>query len=370
MKSAVICWLCAMIWSAVASDAVAEYSSLYVFGDSLSDSGNNAVVLAPNVTPVPIPGNAFIPTYPYASGRYTNGEVWAQTLAFLLGLNADPSLLGGTDFAFGGAQTGPVGPISLSGGTVPPSLETQVALFLAQHGDTAPSTALYIVAGGGEDVLHALTTIEGCGDHLGCINGVIRSTAASFAEDIGTIVSALQLAGASNIVVWDVPDVGDAPVAHALGVSALATAIASSMNLALTTAIGEDPDMKVFDAFGLLNDVIDDPSRYGLWNVTDACAQFVSCDPSQYLFWDGIHPTSAANPIISEAILSLVTEVPEPSTVALLSIALAGLLNARIRGRRPRARWRGSFGTAASNRRLERSAAPIIKVDVPMQARG
>jgi outer membrane lipase/esterase len=167
-----------------------------------------------------------------------------------------------------------------------------------------------------------------------------------------------------------VPDVGDAPVAHALGVSALATAIASSMNLALTTAIGEDPDMKVFDAFGLLNDVIDDPSRYGLSNVTDACAQFVSCDPSQYLFWDGIHPTSAANPIISEAILSLVTEVPEPSTVALLSIALAGLLNARIRGRRPRARWRGSFGTAASNRRLERSAAPIIKVDVPMQARG
>ena len=183
---------------------------------SLSDSGNHAVVLAPNVTPVPIPGNAFIPTYPYASGRYTNGEVWAQTLAFLLGLNADPSLLGGTDFAFGSAQTGPVGPISLSGGTVPPSLETQVALFLVQHGDTAPSTALYIVAGGGEDVLHALTTIEECGDHLGCINGVIRSTAASFAEDIGTIVSALQLAGASNIVVGDVPDVGDAPVAHAL----------------------------------------------------------------------------------------------------------------------------------------------------------
>jgi outer membrane lipase/esterase len=169
---------------------------MYVFGDSLSDSGNNAVALAPNVTPVPIPGNAFIPTYPYPSGRYTNGEVWAQTLAFLLGLNADPSLLGGTDFAFGGAQTGPVGPISLSGATVPPSLETQVALFLAQHGDTAPSTALYIVAGGGEDVLHALTTIEGCGDHLGCINGVIRSTAVSFAEDIGTIVSALQLAGA------------------------------------------------------------------------------------------------------------------------------------------------------------------------------
>src|SRR6202047_4327507 len=111
-------WFFALACLACPLDAVAGYSSLYIFGDSLSDSGNNAVVLAPNVTPIPISGNAFIPTYPYPSGRYTNGEVWAQTLAFLLGLNADPSLLGGTDFAFCGAQTRPLGPISLSGATV------------------------------------------------------------------------------------------------------------------------------------------------------------------------------------------------------------------------------------------------------------
>jgi outer membrane lipase/esterase len=162
--------------------------------------------------------------------------------------------------------------------------------------------------------LHALTATEGCNNDAGCIHGVIRSTAASFAENIGTIVSTLKLAGASNIVVWNVPNVGDAPATRALGVSVLATAIASSMNLALPTAIGEDPDVKLFDAFGLLNDVIDDPSAYGLSNVTDACAQFVACDPSRYLFWDGIHPTSAANPIISDAIFALVTGVPEPST--------------------------------------------------------
>ena len=307
-------WLIALVCFICPQSGFAGYSSLYVFGDSLSDSGNNAVVLAPNVTPVPITGNAFIPTYPYASGHYTNGEVWAQTLASMFGLNAKPSLLGGTDFAFGGAQTGPLGPISLSRGAVPPSLETQVALFLAQHGDVAPRTALYIIAGGGEDVLHALTATEGCNNDAGCIHRVIRSTAASFAENIGTIVSTLKLAGASKIVVWNVPNVGDAPATRALGVSVLATAIASSMNLVLPSVIGEDPDVKLFDAFGLLNDVIDDPGAYGLSNVTDACAQFVSCDPPRYLFWDGIHPTSAANPIISEAIFALVTGVPEPPT--------------------------------------------------------
>jgi outer membrane lipase/esterase len=69
-------WFFALVCLACPLDAVAGYSSLYIFGDSLSDSGNNAVVLAPNVTPIPISGNSFIPTYPYASGRYTNDQVW------------------------------------------------------------------------------------------------------------------------------------------------------------------------------------------------------------------------------------------------------------------------------------------------------
>ena len=87
-------WFFTLVCLVCPLDAVAGYSSLYIFGDSLSDAGNNAVVLAPNVTPTPISGNSFIPTYPYASGRYTNDQVWAQTLASSLGLNANPSLLG------------------------------------------------------------------------------------------------------------------------------------------------------------------------------------------------------------------------------------------------------------------------------------
>lgn len=339
MKTSLAGWFLALIYLASFGDALAGYSGLYVFGDSLSDSGNNAVVLAPNVTPVPISGNDFIPVYPYVSTRYTNGEVWAQTLASALGLGADPSLLGGTDYAFGGAQTGPLASIGLVS-AAPPSLEAQVALFLAQHGNTAPGTALYIVAGGGEDILHALPAINACTGSLVCIGDVINSTVKTFAGNIGNIVSALQTAGATNIVVWDVPDVGDAPAAHALGFSPLATAIASSMNLALSSVISADPNVELFDAFGLLNDAIADPSAFGLVNVTDACAQFIACDPSQYLFWDGIHPTSAANSIISDAILSLIAEIPEPSTIGLFGVALAGLLWARRRWPRTKAKAR------------------------------
>src|SRR5215468_4507801 len=83
---------------ATATTHASAYSALYIFGDSLSDSGNNAIVLATNTTPVPIPGNDFIPTFPYASGRYTNGPVWAQDFAAASGLSPSPSLLGGTNF--------------------------------------------------------------------------------------------------------------------------------------------------------------------------------------------------------------------------------------------------------------------------------
>jgi len=95
---------------ATATTHSSAYSALYIFGNSLSDSGNNAIVPAPNTTPVPISGNDFIPTFPRASGFYTNGPVWAQELAAVLGLSASPSLLGGTNFAFGGARTGPLNP--------------------------------------------------------------------------------------------------------------------------------------------------------------------------------------------------------------------------------------------------------------------
>jgi outer membrane lipase/esterase len=304
------------------SEALAGYSSLFVFGDSLSDSGNNAIVLAPNVTPVPISGNSFIPDFPYASGHYTNDQVWAQIFATSLGLSANPSLLGGTDYAFGGATTGPIN-------TIPPSLETQAALFLSQHGPIIPGDALYVVEGGGQNARDALTAISSCNSQA-CIDGIIQSTIAGFVGDIQTIDSELEAAGAKNIVVWNVPDIGKTPAVLAEGTlaSALGTEIASTMSNALAAAIGSDLDVKLFDIFGLLNDAIANPGDFGLLNVTDACAQFLACDPSgnlvsQFLFWDGIHPTSGAETFISDAMLSLV--VPEPSTLALLVVALLGL---------------------------------------------
>ena len=207
----------------------------------------------------------------------------------------------------------------------PPSLETQAAFFLSQHGPTIQGDALYVVEGGGQNARDALVATVGCNGSLACIDTIIQSTTAGFVGDIETIVIELEAAGAKNIVVWDVPDIGKTPAALTSGsvASVLGTMIATTMNEALLAAIGTDPDIKLFDIFGLMNDAINHPSNFGFTNVTDACAQFLTCDPSKFLFWDGIHPTSATETFISDAILALV--VPEPSTLALLAGALFGL---------------------------------------------
>ena len=82
----------------VSSQAASLYTSLYAFGDSLTDSGN--VFLATGGTQPANPLN-----FP---GRFGNGPTWAEKLATdHLGLPAiTTSLTGGTNYAWGGAWTG------------------------------------------------------------------------------------------------------------------------------------------------------------------------------------------------------------------------------------------------------------------------
>src|SRR6476469_4809363 len=82
---------------AVANRADAEpFNNLVVFGDSLSDIGNIAAQPFIN-TPGPY----------YWNGRFSNGPVYAETLATGLGLPPlnRSTATGGTDYAYGGAKT-------------------------------------------------------------------------------------------------------------------------------------------------------------------------------------------------------------------------------------------------------------------------
>lgn len=298
--------------------ASAGYSQLYVFGDSLSDVGNNYLAVGGASTPAgAINANDFIPTLPYASARYSNGPVWAEAFSQQIGTGTLlPSLMGGNGFAFGGANTGGVDNV--------PTLSQQVDMFIARPG-SAPSDALYVIAGGGNNARDAAELMGAAIAANQDPSSILAATVSDFVGDIATMLGKLKAEGARNFVVWDTPGLGLTPAAAAgaPGTSALLHLITQTMNAALYATFTGDPEVKLFDLFGLIDNVAANPAVYGLVNVNDACLGGL-CDVDDQLFWDGIHPTAAGHQIIATAMLRTV-DIPEPGSLALLLVGLAGL---------------------------------------------
>jgi phospholipase/lecithinase/hemolysin len=78
--------------------AAAAYTSIFALGDSLSDAGN-----------LFSESGGTIPLKPYVDGHFSNGPTWVEDLSQMLGLGPMKPFLtstDGTNYAFGGAQTG------------------------------------------------------------------------------------------------------------------------------------------------------------------------------------------------------------------------------------------------------------------------
>lgn len=297
--------------------ATPSYSNVFILGDSLSDSGN-ALVATGGATTNP-PYQALIPSAPYASGTFSNGNVWVDSFANSLGLSVSPSFLGGNNFAFGGARTG-----SLTGVTdsFSPSLSLQRDALVGTLG-TLPSDALYVVWGGGNDVREAATAANP--------NAVISDSL----NNITSIISSLQMAGATDFLVPNLPNIGFTPAATVLGPAAIAglSQLSSGFNMGLTSVVaGLEANLSVniidLDIESLFNNAISSPADFGLSNVSDTCIILGgdSCStPDSFFFWDGIHPTAATHQIIAASAIDAVSSsvaVPTPASLPLLIIGL------------------------------------------------
>jgi outer membrane lipase/esterase len=287
------------------------YDSLVVFGDSLSDSGNNTIVIGSNPGQT-ITGNTYVPSQTYGSGVYSNGPVWASDAAAKLGVPLTPSLAGGTNYAYGGATTGP------AGNGFPFSLLTQATQYLATN--TVSANALYVIAGGGNDARAALGAIAACSGV--CLGPTVAATASQYAANVGAIVDALQAGGAQHIIVWNTPNLGLAPAVAAAGASSLGTFLANSMNAALAAQLAGEPGVATFDIFGLGTSIALNPGAFGFTDVSNACGAIVGANCDTYAYWDGIHPTAAAHAVIADAFLA-VSGIPEPSTWIMMFIGFA-----------------------------------------------
>ena len=285
------------------------YSSLTVFGDSLSDVGN-----------IKIATGGAVPAAPYFNGRFSDGLNWIDVLAAGLGLPSAsvPSLApsaGGTNYAFGGARTGTDGN--------PPGVLAQVAGLWAPSHPTADPNGLYVVVGGGNDMRDARSAVGGT-------DATRQAAAQAAATNIFNSVFLLAQAGAQHVLISTLPDLGNTPEAVNLNKVAESTDASKRYNAAIAglegmlEALFSDLDVMVLDMAAVGQGVIDDAlnnngATYGITNVTAGCFFVGNCGSA--LFSDNLHPSAAAYALIGNAALALV--VPLPATAALLG---AGLL--------------------------------------------
>ena len=315
------------LWLLPLSTSVKAFSSLFVYGDSLSDTGN-ALLGTGEIQEVPFGG--LVPDNAYSSGRLSNGPVWVEYLADDMGLSAEPFLAGGTNFAFGGALTGPQPTLPTSSS---PSLVEQLGLSQTV-GDVSPD-ALYIVYGGGNDARGAAQQI------LGGEEAQASATVEQGVTNLTQIVGFLASSGARNFLIPNLPDLGLTPEATRglVGLAEASTTVSTEFNTLLAQALlpfeNEPINLSEVDTFEFTRSIIASPENFGLpasFNTTDPCIEPASVcnNPDEYFFYDGIHPTTVGHREFAQVASQQLQPVPEPSTlVGSLAVGLAAIWRRR-----------------------------------------
>ena len=273
-----------------------------VFGDSLSDPGNDFVATRDLSIP---PFASLVPNAPYARGgfHFSNGPTWVEQLSLIDHAlpSAGPALLLPvvlSNYAVGGGRARTVGAYDLS---------TQVGLFIEDFHGQAPADATYIVFIGGDDVrdaLEAFFTDQSGATSFGIVTYALTA--------IRSNLLALYAAGARRFVVPNLPDIALAPAVRLSGPEAqfLAHLLSTQFDDGLEATLqGLEKALGIsvvrVDVFALLNQIVASPASFGLADVEDACIRLNTVagafcsNPGQYLFWDGIHPTVAGHHLLA-----------------------------------------------------------------------
>ncbi|MDB9321998.1 MULTISPECIES: SGNH/GDSL hydrolase family protein [Cyanophyceae] len=307
------------------------FTGIYVLGDSLSDTGNTFSAIEAET-------GIGLPPPPYFQGRFSNGPIWIDELAQKLNLDSPTPLIqvangatptSGINFAFGGATTTTANIINGNLFGLPQQLGAFQTLLNTNQQPVDPD-ALYILAFGSNDYVPTTS-----------LDFVPFTNPDQTLANISNAVQALASFGVKNLLVPNLSNLGDTPLALSLGqsVSNNLNQLTQDHNAGLSTLIAgfnQNP------ALGLniipldINSVFSNPQNLGFTNFTEPClninTQTLCNNPDEYLYWDFSHPTSPAHSLVADAaFLALEPQsVPEPGSIlgmlALGALGAAGVL--------------------------------------------
>ena len=302
--------------SSVWANTVTQYSQIFVFGDSLSDTGNATIA-----------SGGIFPGANYAPGRFTDGSnttpsttspvgLWVEQLAAKLGAaDPQPFLNGGTNYAFASATTGSNGLYDIT---------DQINYFAMHYHQTAPSTALYTIWGGANDLFFGSST---------------SGSAVSAADNLYNNIKTLAGNGAKDFLWVNLPPLGLTPRAGSNGGTLNQAVAAFNGEWAADVAKLQGQGISVVgvDVYSLFLQIAQNPGAYGFTNVTDPAQGLSGINPNNYLFWDKEHPTTAGHGVVADLAYNDLTTsaVPEPMSLAATALGL-GLLLVAERVRRSR----------------------------------
>jgi outer membrane lipase/esterase len=310
--------------------AAPVFDRMVVFGDSLSDTGNTRNVVGANSGIV-----ANLAGYG-SNGRFSNGPLWHETLAPLIGVPvATASRVGGvnnSNYAYGGARVdNDRGPST--------GVLAQFADYSTRVGAAGSNpNSLYVVWAGGNDVRDQV----GNANPLAGINSSIGA--------LQSVLTGLIGSGANSFLIPNLPDLGLIPENRGTGNQASASRATQLWNTELLNMVMDLTDQASFyflDVYSQFNDVLDNPAAYGIRNTTGQCRSLGffgftenSCrNANTWAFWDAIHPTTAAHAVLGRAAATALNEgplrkVPEPQTLMLVLLGVAMVMWLRRRSLR------------------------------------
>lgn len=285
----------------VPGGATAAPSRLYAFGDSNVDTGNVFAAFG-------APG-----------GRSSNGLLVTEYVAQHFGIGLD-------NYAWGGATSGLTNVVG--GGVAQTGLLNQIVVFEnSLSGGGANAAGLYIVWAGSNDLVGIDVTDA----------AVVAARVAGVVANLTTAVTALDGLGARDVLVATRTPRPDLASANNLAGQTMNAAIRS---LVPTLDASLAAQVRLFDAYALIEHMVLNPGHYGFTEATALCQSVPACAADLgvaegYINWDAAHKTTRVHELMAGA---MIAQVPEPESVVLMSLGLffvAAVM--RRRGRRAQA---------------------------------
>ena len=275
-----------------ASAYALKYKHIVAFGDSLSDHYNL---------------NTYIST---AQESMTNGDVWVEYLSRELNATLDNN-------AFIGAMTRKhlydnIQAMSDSGTIPQMGLNGQIENYIEEAHEFNPNETLFSIWIGSNNLIKF-----GKGEFGDITPEQMISNAMT---DIGEAVTKLLNIGATQYIVMNLPDIGKSPwygsgtPEQVAAASQLAFGYNDALMYTINQLLMDKPGIKLycFDMVQIMNEIVEKeifPNITGSYKVLDEGGyptEDVNGPAENYLFWDGVHPTTKAHEYFANVVATTV----------------------------------------------------------------